>query len=368
MTLAAISTPTAPPTRTHGATATEMVTPGFDRTLREAAEPAPAAEVPHPAVAPERQAEDDAEVDTQADRQQDAPPQPDAAAGADLNGTAQSEPTAIEVVPGAATAHAAPRAPLVQAAPGHESSAVAPAEPGAGALVEAASQAVAATGPAAPQATAAQAQPGPGAPIAEGPTGPPGLAPPLIPVQAGIEPNAAPAVLPAPASVASAAPAPAPETLPHSAAPQLDPSSVDPNVARVARGLQSALSQQGGTVALRLHPPELGVVRVEVEIDAGAVRARFIAEHESVRTLLTHQLQHLRQALQSQGLAVERLEVQTQTQHADAEAQARGDDTAEGRSRGRHGFFQQQSQGRPGDEASTSRPHSFEQALLDLMA
>jgi flagellar hook-length control protein FliK len=84
----------------------------------------------------------------------------------------------------------------------------------------------------------------------------------------------------------------------------------DPNVARVARGLQNAVNQKGGSVTLRLTPAELGVVRIQMEVRDGVASVRLQAEQESVRTLLNHQLNGLRHALESQGLTVDRLDVQ----------------------------------------------------------
>jgi hypothetical protein len=178
---------------------------------------------------------------------------------------------------------------------------------------------------------------------------------------AALTPTAAP---PAASSVLNAAGA-----APPGAAFEAEQSGVDPNVARVARGLQSALNQQGGSVALRLHPPELGMVRLEMEIDGSTVRARLTAEHESVRTLLNQQLNHLRQALRGQGLIVERLEVQTQppASGSEAEPQSWQDHTDDGRSRGRHSFFKQDSDGQATNDRSATDPINFEQVLLNTV-
>ena len=85
----------------------------------------------------------------------------------------------------------------------------------------------------------------------------------------------------------------------------------DENVGRIARGLQSAVNQRGGAVTLRLNPPELGALRIDMVVRDGVVTARFTAEHESVRNLLMDQMSHLRQGLDRQGLAVDRLEVKS---------------------------------------------------------
>lgn len=147
--------------------------------------------------------------------------------------------------------------------------------------------------------------------------------------------------------------------------PQLEQQQpLDANVARVTRGLQSALQQNGGTVTLRLHPPELGVVRIEVEIQNNTVTARFQTETESVRQLLMHQIRSLRSTLEGQGLVVDRLHVQTQQATSSTSEQSLREETADGRSRGRHDqTSQQDAESREGQP----RRRSFMEALVNLV-
>lgn len=118
----------------------------------------------------------------------------------------------------------------------------------------------------------------------------------------------------------------------------------DENVSRIARGLQSAVNQRGGAVTLRLNPPELGALRIDMVVRDGVVTARFTAEHESVRNLLMDQMSHLRQGLDRQGLAVDRLEVRAPDSGA-AWMQQRGNGDGashEGRSAGHEDASQRQ--------------------------
>ncbi|MCC7205374.1 MAG: flagellar hook-length control protein FliK [Phycisphaeraceae bacterium] len=85
------------------------------------------------------------------------------------------------------------------------------------------------------------------------------------------------------------------------------------NLSRVVRGLSAAVNQKGGAVTLRLSPPELGLVRIQMQVRDGVVRAEIFTEHASARSLLADGLTELRQALQSHGLSVDRLGVQTMT-------------------------------------------------------
>ena len=82
------------------------------------------------------------------------------------------------------------------------------------------------------------------------------------------------------------------------------------NTARLTRGLANAVQQRGGAVTLRLTPPEMGTVRIQMQITGTNVSASFHAESASAQTLLTTQLAQLRSALESKGMSVERLSVQ----------------------------------------------------------
>lgn len=132
--------------------------------------------------------------------------------------------------------------------------------------------------------------------------------------------------------------------------PEHDSPTDQANFARVVRGMQGALNQQGGSVTLRMTPPELGTVRIELALMQGVVSARFHAETESVRQLLTEQLAQLRSGLERQGLNVERLTVQTQQPQPTAFGQQQQQGGAEqspqdGRSRGEYAMNQNRRDG-----------------------
>lgn len=135
-------------------------------------------------------------------------------------------------------------------------------------------------------------------------------------------------------------------------------------MARVVRGLQGALHQNGGSVTLRLFPPELGFVRIELEVTDGIVRAQLLAENRSVQSLLQQQMGHLHNALESHGLSVDRLEVQTLQQNSSSFNPDQSDDPVDdGRSRGQFSNLtrQQPSDEEPRDDPS--QPSTFEQEL-----
>jgi flagellar hook-length control protein FliK len=77
---------------------------------------------------------------------------------------------------------------------------------------------------------------------------------------------------------------------------------------RVARAFAAA--QDGsGEVRLRLSPPELGALRLDVRVQDGALVARLETETSAARTALIDNLPALRERLSEQGVRIERFEV-----------------------------------------------------------
>lgn len=79
-------------------------------------------------------------------------------------------------------------------------------------------------------------------------------------------------------------------------------------VQRVARAFQTAASQDG-ELRLRLSPPELGSLRLEVKVQGGVMSARIETENSSTRALLLENLPALRERLAEQNIQVEHFDV-----------------------------------------------------------
>jgi flagellar hook-length control protein FliK len=79
-------------------------------------------------------------------------------------------------------------------------------------------------------------------------------------------------------------------------------------VQRVARAFHS-MGDEGGEIRLRLSPPELGSLRVEVSVRDGVMSARLEAETASARNVLLENLPALRERLAEQNIKVERFDV-----------------------------------------------------------
>lgn len=80
-------------------------------------------------------------------------------------------------------------------------------------------------------------------------------------------------------------------------------------VQRVARAMETA-DMRGTPLRIRLHPPELGTLRLEVMVRNGAMSARLEAETEAARTLLLDHLPMLRERLAEHNLRIDRFDVQ----------------------------------------------------------
>ncbi len=118
-----------------------------------------------------------------------------------------------------------------------------------------------------------------------------------------------------------------------------------PTTGRVIRGLTAMLHQRGGNMTMRLDPPALGQLRVQMTIAGGAVTAEFQPGTAEAQALLDRSLATLRSALESQGLTVERLTVhaapassatrETSDDQQQQPSAKHHTDAGDGRSRGR---------------------------------
>jgi flagellar hook-length control protein FliK len=77
---------------------------------------------------------------------------------------------------------------------------------------------------------------------------------------------------------------------------------------RVARAF-SAAQERDGEVRLRLSPPELGSLRLDLRVQDGAMVAHLQTETDSARTAILDNLPALRDRLADQGVRIERFDV-----------------------------------------------------------
>ncbi len=120
----------------------------------------------------------------------------------------------------------------------------------------------------------------------------------------------------------------------------------------VARGLAALASQKGGSMQMRLDPPSLGDLRIQMTVVNGAVSAELRPSSAQAHALLAADLASLRQALEAQGLSVERLSVQAPTH----QGQGGSAQTGHGLTRGEHTSAGQAAaqQAQPGQQSSSN--------------
>jgi len=140
------------------------------------------------------------------------------------------------------------------------------------------------------------------------------------------------------------------------------------NTARLHRGLASAVKQNGGAVTLRLTPPEIGTVRIELQMSGTTLSAAFHTETASAMSLINRQLDQLRTSLETQGLNVDKVTVQTMPgaqNQADAGQQQDGE-RQNNNGRSGHPGSQRDRGGDPeSDDRSREKPNSFNHHLDD---
>lgn len=83
---------------------------------------------------------------------------------------------------------------------------------------------------------------------------------------------------------------------------------------QVERGLLSALKDGGTRLDLQLHPQELGAITLTLTARNGEVSARIRSEKSETAEMVTRQLDTIRANLEQQGIKVDKIEVQLQSQ------------------------------------------------------
>lgn len=90
-----------------------------------------------------------------------------------------------------------------------------------------------------------------------------------------------------------------------SGAREIDPSRL---VQRVVRAFQTATTR-GEPLRIRLHPPELGALKLEIKVQSGVMSARLETETHAARSILMEHLPTLRDRLAEQGIRVEQFDI-----------------------------------------------------------
>jgi flagellar hook-length control protein FliK len=102
--------------------------------------------------------------------------------------------------------------------------------------------------------------------------------------------------------------------------PQVDPSRF---IGRVAKAIQTA-QDRGGTLQLRLSPPELGALRIELNVKDGVMSALLQTENANARRLLLDHLPVLRDRLAEHNIRVDRFDVDVRREGTGGQTDTRG--------------------------------------------
>ncbi|MBN1766796.1 MAG: flagellar hook-length control protein FliK [Sedimentisphaerales bacterium] len=129
--------------------------------------------------------------------------------------------------------------------------------------------------------------------------------------------------------------------------PATDRVDMQANVDRIVKAARTTISRGVSTIQLRLDPPELGTLRIEIRHSSAGLTLQLQASSQKAQELLQQQSGHLRTALEAQGFQNTQIEVQLRLnlqngQHTSGSEQNHG--------QGQHNFQEQFQQDRPGQE------------------
>jgi flagellar hook-length control protein FliK len=102
--------------------------------------------------------------------------------------------------------------------------------------------------------------------------------------------------------------------------PRIDPSRF---VGRVAKAFQTA-NERGGTLQLRLSPPELGALRIQLTVKDGMMSAALETDNAGARRVLLDHLPALRDRLAEQNIRIERFDVDVRQENRGGQANPHG--------------------------------------------
>jgi flagellar hook-length control protein FliK len=106
--------------------------------------------------------------------------------------------------------------------------------------------------------------------------------------------------------------------------------------------ITGTLLPNGGSMSIRLDPPELGALQITVKMENGVMSASFQTSNEQATRLLSHSLSQLKTALETQGISVDRLHVHQASKSEGSSGQNEDSDGKQSSSDGRSSQEEQQ--------------------------
>ena len=103
-------------------------------------------------------------------------------------------------------------------------------------------------------------------------------------------------------------------------------SASQPDVAaQIVRHARITIAEGGGRASLRLQPPELGRLDLQITVEKGGIVSMHVISHsQEARILVQAQFAELQSSLQDQGLEVREISVSVRDQRESSERQAEG--------------------------------------------
>lgn len=176
----------------------------------------------------------------------------------------------------------------------------------------------------------------------------------------GLNPNPA-SVTPKPVSeVAKVIHAPQPSSLP-------EDRFLEQNVDRIVTSIKSDLTPNGGTMKIRLDPPNLGQLQIDVSVDDGTLTASFQTSNEEATRLLSHSMQQLKHSLEAAGVSVDRIQVRQTSESSSSNSTRSGDQDSSSQQHSREDHSQRQEQQRRDFLQKMWEKIAFGQEPLDLV-
>jgi flagellar hook-length control protein FliK len=103
-----------------------------------------------------------------------------------------------------------------------------------------------------------------------------------------------------------------------SAPPEPEPRSSDANIERIVRYLHTRIGKERSVATLRLDPPELGTIRLRMDLRNDQLSLEVETHTAAAQQLLADQAETLRRSLEVSGIHLERLEIRAPAVTPDA--------------------------------------------------
>lgn len=116
------------------------------------------------------------------------------------------------------------------------------------------------------------------------------------------------------------------------------------NHEKIVTSVQGQALTNGGSMQIRLDPPHLGPLQVSVHMRDGVMTASFETQNDEATRLLSHSLSQLKTTLETQGITVEKLQVQQAPKSQDTNSNSNDPRNPDQQQGAREGLSEQQQQ------------------------